>query len=144
MWKIEKNLYNRVKSHYDNCGGMGSYSGHFEKLPLLSQTEIISLTGINNKDEDVLFASYLKNEYLVVITNKNLYWLSTENIISIKPLVDIKSIHADFKESAKRIRGLDCLRLETNEREQFTIRMEAGKTLSSMHNVLLLIANLRK
>ncbi len=144
MWKIEKNMYNRVKSHYDKCGGMGSYSGHFEKLSLSSQTEILSITGINTESEDVLFASYLKNEYLLVITNEYLYWHSTEEIINIRPLVDIKCIHADFKESAKRIRGLDCLRLETNEGEQFTIRMESGKTLSSIHNVLLLIANLRK
>ena len=144
MWKIEKKLYNRIKYHYDNRGGMGKHSGHFEKLPISVQNEILLLTNIDCREEDVLIASYLKSEYLVVISNESLYWMTSENLINRLPLEEIKHIGVNLKESFKRIRGMDCLKLETTKKESFTIRMEEGKTFSSMHNVLLLIAGLSK
>jgi len=142
MWKIERKLYNRIKSHYDNRGGEGDNSGHFELMPLTIQNEITLLTGIDINKEFVLFASYLKDEYLVVITDQNLYWLSSENTIKHTALEKLKSVNYKIYESHKS--QLGCLELRTNEGEQFMIKMEEGKTRSSINNVLLLIIRLRK
>ena len=121
------------------------FSGYFERLPISIQKEIISLTAINTGQEDILLASYLRHQYLTVITNERLYWSISDQAIMSIALEHLAGINISFANSSPEHRPfIDCLIISTKEAEHFPVKMEAGKTCSSMHNVLDLITNLRK
>lgn len=145
MWKISENLYSRIRAYYFQRGMQGINSGVYEKLPLSTQQEIISLIGFNSGEEDILLASFLKDEYLVVITNEKVYWLSTDSTIKSETLENINRVDFGFANSSLKNRPfVDCIKIITKDERQFMIKMEAGGPCSSMLNVLGLVIRLNK
>jgi UDP-galactopyranose mutase len=143
MWKLKSSIIGRVKKHFLNRGGESENTKIFENFPLHTQKEIISYAKVNENGEIPILASYLKKNYLLLLTDERLYWLKDNNINSIL-LTELKDADMEFALFGKHKDKINRLKIYKTSNEIFFVEVENGKPLSGFMNVIMLIAGIDK